>query len=189
MGPADPGLQPGLRYFAPLGLKRRKKRAVASVGACPEGGRDRCTWRSHRAPRRRRSEIDATERGAWRPRASENSVFLLLKVDRDRRSHQPSRAGGPTFCLSWGSGVTSRAAPPPTMNIPSFSSKLPPINELGESRGHCEGAKDGKRDSGLSLSTRCFPLVTCHCLLRVRLLVRASARGRARNPSVARPGY
>jgi hypothetical protein len=38
--------------------------------------------------------------------------------------------------------------PPPTTNIPSSSSPLPPINEAGECRGHCEGAKDGKWDTG-----------------------------------------
>ena len=41
---------------------------------------------------------------------------------------------------------------------------------MGECRGHCEGAKDGKRDAGLVLSTRHSPLFTRQCL-RVHLIV------------------
>jgi hypothetical protein len=41
------------------------------------------------------------------------------------------------------------------------SSEEPPIiNEAGECRGHCEGAKDGKRDRG-----SCSRLVTRHSSL------------------------
>ena len=84
------------KLFRPWGLKRRKRRAVAAVS-------DRRTLCARGAPRRRRSEIAATERGRWRPaRVKTLFSFSWEKVDRDRRSHQPSRAGGPTFCLSWG---------------------------------------------------------------------------------------
>ncbi len=38
------------------------------------------------------------------------------------------------------------------------STQDPPIDEAGECRGHCEGAEDGKRDAGLSPSTRPLPL-------------------------------
>ena len=50
--------------------------------------------------------------------------------------------------------------PTTTNDFRSSSSALPPIFEAGECRGHCEGAKNGKRDAGLVLSTRHSALVT-----------------------------
>jgi len=85
-------------------------------------------------------------------------------VARRRRFHQPGRVGGPTFCLSWGRGVTSRAAPPPTANIPSSSSTLPPINEAGECRGHGEGGQG--RETGHGARAIDSSLATCHCTSR-----------------------
>ena len=64
------------------------------------------------------------------------------KVARDGRSRPPSPARM--------RGLFPRGLPR-TKNIRSSSSTRPPIDEAGESRGHCEGAKNGKRDTGLSL--------------------------------------
>jgi len=99
-----------------------------------------------------------------RAEARKNCVFLLRGGEGGpRRAFSPAVAGRMRGHFPSG--------PADNIEIPSSSSTLPPINEAGECRGHCEGAKDGKQGSGLSLSTRHFPLVTCHCLLRVRLLV------------------
>ena len=86
-------------------------------------------------------------------------------------------AGGPNFSLpsprgeggprqAFSPAVAGRmrglfpSGPPPTHNIPSSSPTRSPIFEAGECRGHCEGAKNGKREAGLVLSTRHSALVT-----------------------------
>ncbi len=53
--------------------------------------------------------------------------------------------------------------PPRTTNIPSSSSTRPPINEVGECRGHCEGPRTGNGMQGLGsrLATRHLSLSSC----------------------------
>jgi hypothetical protein len=67
------------------------------------------------------------------------------------------------------------------------SSQEPPINEAGECRGHCEGAKEGKRDAGLGARAVDSPLVTCHLPLSSRPAAGSRERVRKSRKGIRRP--